>query len=257
MPGSASLEGAGAPRRNVVPQILDAAERAFAVQGFSGTRVEDIARACDLPKANVLYYFGSKEELYRAALLRVLELWLADADAWLVAEAEPRAAIGAYLRAKMAFSESRPEASSLFSQELLSGARVVRGFLEGELREHVARRAAIFREWQREGLMAPVDPVHFLFMLWSMTQAYADMRVQLQAVLGTRELGPADYATGLETIMTLVCAVFPTPSPSRAGNVSAGDRKRAPKGSPRTTHSSARPEEEGGTPPKGRRPRRG
>ena len=35
-----------------------------------------IAEAAGLPKANLHYYFGSKQELYRTALARILEDWL-------------------------------------------------------------------------------------------------------------------------------------------------------------------------------------
>lgn len=202
----------GVRRRNIVPQILDAAEQIFAARGLTGTRVEDIARICDIPKANILYYFGTKEDLYRATLFRVLELWLADADDWLLADKAPLDAIEGYVRAKIGFSASRPDASSLFSQELLSGAQIIRPFLENELRAHVDRRAEIFLGWQRAGLMVEIDPRHFLVLLWSMTQAYADMRVQFQAVLGKAHLARPQYETGVRTVMTMVSSLFPRPS---------------------------------------------
>ncbi|KXV55195.1 TetR family transcriptional regulator, partial [Gluconobacter japonicus] len=50
---------AGVPRRATVPQILNAAEWTFGTRGLKGTRLEDIAKVCDIPKANILYYFGS------------------------------------------------------------------------------------------------------------------------------------------------------------------------------------------------------
>ena len=35
-----------------------------------------IAQAAGLPKANLHYYFGTKEQLYQAVLTAILELWL-------------------------------------------------------------------------------------------------------------------------------------------------------------------------------------
>ncbi|MFT9165341.1 MAG: helix-turn-helix domain-containing protein, partial [Komagataeibacter saccharivorans] len=61
------------PRQNNTRQILDAAEKVFAAHGLSGTRVSDIAEASNLPKANIHYYFRTKEDLYRATLQQLLE----------------------------------------------------------------------------------------------------------------------------------------------------------------------------------------
>lgn len=46
--------------------IINAAERLFAVNGFSGTSVRDIAQAADVNLAMISYYFGSKEKLMEA-----------------------------------------------------------------------------------------------------------------------------------------------------------------------------------------------
>ena len=46
-------------------KILDAARREFGMHGFSGARVEAIARRAGVNKALIFYYFQSKEELFR------------------------------------------------------------------------------------------------------------------------------------------------------------------------------------------------
>lgn len=45
--------------------ITAAALALFATKGFDATSVNDIAKAAKLPKANVLYYFGDKETLWK------------------------------------------------------------------------------------------------------------------------------------------------------------------------------------------------
>lgn len=199
---------AGVPRRVTVPQILNAAEWTFGTRGLKGTRLEDIAKVCDIPKANILYYFGSKEDLYNATLARLLDVWLTDADTWLSPDRDPIEGLKGYVEAKIAFSRTRPEGSRLFAQELLSGGLMVQEFLRGELRAHVARHVAIFLDWQARGIMAPIDPTHFLLLLWSGTQSYADMQVQYEAILDRAPLTDADYDTGVATIMTLVGSLF-------------------------------------------------
>lgn len=54
-------------------RILDAAERLFAERGFAGTSLRDIASAARVNLAAANYHFGSKDELFRAAVLRRLE----------------------------------------------------------------------------------------------------------------------------------------------------------------------------------------
>src|SRR3546814_5945922 len=48
--------------------ILAAAEDVFATQGYRGATTAAIAKKAGLPKANVHYYFGTKEALYAAVL---------------------------------------------------------------------------------------------------------------------------------------------------------------------------------------------
>ena len=57
-------------------RILAAAEAVFAERGFEGATTAAIARRAGLPKANLHYYFATKEELYRRVLGRVLDAWL-------------------------------------------------------------------------------------------------------------------------------------------------------------------------------------
>ena len=47
-------------------QIMEAAEKLFAEQGFAGTSVRDIAEAAHVNLAMISYYFGSKEKLMEA-----------------------------------------------------------------------------------------------------------------------------------------------------------------------------------------------
>ena len=52
--------------------IVDAAITVFAQRGFLDTAISDIARAADLAVAAVYYHFAGKEELYGAAIGKVL-----------------------------------------------------------------------------------------------------------------------------------------------------------------------------------------
>ncbi|EHN11616.1 transcriptional regulator TetR family [Patulibacter medicamentivorans] len=57
--------------------ILDAAERAFRVDGYRGTKVEDVAEAADVAIGSIYSHFGSKDGLYHALAERSVELFAA------------------------------------------------------------------------------------------------------------------------------------------------------------------------------------
>ncbi len=183
--------------------ILTAAERVFAGAGFGGATMAAIAKASGLPKANLHYYFGSKQELYRSVLARTLQDWLVPTHG-ITPEADPRVAIERYIRAKMNLSQQRPHASKVFANELLHGAPVLKTLLETELRELVLAKAVVIDGWIAAKRMAPVDPVHLFFTIWAATQTYADFDVQVCAVLGLQELSTQDHARATEHVVALI-----------------------------------------------------
>ena len=193
----------GQIRRSNETLILGAAEKVFARNGFSGATMAAISTASGLPKANLHYYFGSKEVLYRAVLARILSDWLVPTHG-ITADAEPRAAIEQYIRAKMALSAQRPDGSKVFANELLHGAPVVHTLLSTELRQMVLQKAAVVQSWVDAGRMAPVDPIHLFFTIWAATQTYADFDVQVSAVLGRKTLTAKDHARATEHVVSLI-----------------------------------------------------
>jgi AcrR family transcriptional regulator len=55
--------------------ILDAAEAAFRVEGYRGTRMEDVAAAADVAVGSIYNHFGDKDGLYYALAERSAELF--------------------------------------------------------------------------------------------------------------------------------------------------------------------------------------
>ena len=184
-------------------RILGAGERVFARAGFNGATMAAIADAAGLPKANLHYYFGSKLDLYRAVLARTLHDWLVPLDG-LTPDADPREALAGYIRAKMAMSAQRPDASRVFANELLHGAAVVGDLMRTELRNTVRKKAAVIDGWIAAQRMAPVDSTHLFFTIWAATQTYADFDQQVRAVLGRDELTAHDHERATEHVVGLI-----------------------------------------------------
>ena len=184
-------------------RILKAAEEVFATAGFSGARTAAIARRAGVPKANLHYYFGTKEALYRRLLEAILEVWLGMGES-IRPEADPAQAFAAYIAAKVEHSSRRPYASKVFANEMLHGAPQLRSHLRHALRRWVAAKARVIEGWVAAGRMAPIETRHLFFVIWAMTQTYADFDVQVAAVLGRRRLAPRDYQAATALITQLV-----------------------------------------------------
>ena len=193
----------GQIRQNNELLILAAAEKVFARAGFGGATMAAIAEASGLPKANVHYYFGSKEVLYRAVLANILSDWLAP-TACITHDACPAEAIEQYIRAKMSLARLRPDGSKVFADELLHGAPVVKALLETDLRDLVISKAAVIKGWVNAGQMANVNGTHLFFTIWAATQTYADFDVQVSAVLGRSKLTAKDHDEATEHVVSLI-----------------------------------------------------
>lgn len=184
-------------------RILKAAEEVFATAGFAGARTAAIAKRAGVPKANLHYYFGTKEALYRRLLEAILEVWLGMGEL-IRPEADPAQAFAAYIAAKVEHSRRRPYASKVFANEMLHGAPRLRAYLRQALRRWVAAKAKVIEGWVAAGRMAPIDSRHLFFAIWAMTQTYADFDVQVASVLGRKRLAPRDYQAAAALVTRLV-----------------------------------------------------
>lgn len=184
-------------------RILGAAEKVFARAGYQGATLDEIARESALPKANLLYYFKSKEALYHAVITDILEVWLA-ALGEVSVDDDPAEALTGYIERKMYLSRERPDGSRVFAMEIITGAPVIGDYLRSTLRDWVERQGAVFRVWQRRGMMADLPPEHVFFAMWAMTQTYADFAPQVNAVLGVEDLEDTDFRVAVGTVTALV-----------------------------------------------------
>jgi TetR/AcrR family transcriptional regulator len=166
-----------------VERILDAGLAVFARHGFSGARIDQIAMAAEMSKPNLLYYFRTKEDLYRAVLNRTLDMWLEPLRE-LDPSKHPREALGHYIDRKLTYSRTHPVASRLFAIEIMQGAPHLSLVLSTELAQLIEAKKATIRKWVEEKRLAEVDPHHLLFAIWATTQHYADFAAQIQSLTG-------------------------------------------------------------------------
>jgi TetR/AcrR family transcriptional regulator len=190
-------------RRENERAILEAAEKVFAEAGFGGATMQLIADMAGLPKANLHYYFATKEDLYRRVVRQIFEIWL-DAAASFDDAPGPVEGIGAYIDAKMDISRSHPHGSKVWASEVMHGAPVIQDYLETTLRDWTDGRISVIQRWIDEGKMRPVDPRHLLYMLWATTQHYADFGHQIQTLNHGAPLSDRQWAEAKASVKETV-----------------------------------------------------
>ena len=182
--------------------ILQAAEKVFAEAGFGGATMQLIADMAGLPKANLHYYFPTKEDLYRRVVQDIFEIWLHAADSMDQAPG-PIEGIGAYIEAKMDISRRHPNGSKVWAFEVMHRAPVIQDYLETTLRVWTTGRVRLIERWIAEGKMGPVDPEHLLYMLWATTQHYADFGHQIET-LNAGPLSDADWHKATDSVKSMI-----------------------------------------------------
>lgn len=168
-------------------KILAAAQEEFISQGYRGATVQSIADRAGLPKANILYYFKNKENIYHAVLEQTLNMWdegIGDIDP----DNGPKVAIEKFVAAKVKMSFVNPKASKIYAMEIIQGAQHLKDFARTYLRQWVRVKAKLFQQWIDNGEMKSVDPVKLIFLIWSSTQHYADFETQVLTIMNR-----ADY----------------------------------------------------------------
>jgi TetR/AcrR family transcriptional regulator len=174
-------------------RILAAAEDVFAQFGYNGASVEAIAEQAGLSKQNMLYYFTSKEILYRQVLKAILDLWLEKMTLLEQAGEDPAAMLENYIRGKFEISRTHPNGSKVFANEIINGAPHLKEYLRERLLPQLEADIALVRGWIRDGIVDPIEPEHLFFTIWASTQTYADFSAQIELSLGKESLEADDF----------------------------------------------------------------
>ena len=191
-------------REKLELDILAAAKRLFAQRGYGGVSLDHIAKAVGASKQNLLYYFPSKEALYRRVLHGVLDVWLSYMDTLSQRPDDPEHALRDYIAGKLRFSREHPDDSRVYANEVISGAPIFAAEIAQRVIPALQADVAIFNRWAERGLCRQVDGRHLMVLLWASTQVYADWSSQISLVLGKKELDEADFAAAESLIVDMV-----------------------------------------------------
>jgi len=192
--------------------LLACAEAVFAERGLDGASTAMIAERAGLPKANLHYYFPTKLALYRRVLDDLFEDWHRAAGTF-EADDDPVAAIGGYVRAKMALSRRRPLGSKVWANEIIHGAEHMQDILSERVKPWFDTRVKVIDGWIARGLLAPIDAHALMYLIWATTQHYADFDAQIRALSGKRTFTQKAFDEKTEQVVQLVIRACGAVSP--------------------------------------------
>jgi AcrR family transcriptional regulator len=155
--------------------ILEAAEEVFARQGFAGARIETIGAEAGYNKSLIFHYFGDKEGLYRAIMVRLkkrmMEGYLGPLTAFAQCSDEMSASrLRIFLELSidryLAFLSQNPHTLHIMAWEAAEGWHT---FLENmkELEEHRACMICLgnfLHRAQEAGIINPKLNTRFVFL---------------------------------------------------------------------------------------------
>ncbi|RED50832.1 TetR/AcrR family transcriptional regulator [Aestuariispira insulae] len=190
-------------RRENEAIILQAAEELFAEFGLKGATMDRIAKRAGVPKANVHYYFSTKNDLYQRLIEDICDQWLQAAMVF-DQETDPATALSGYISAKMDQSRARPHGSKVWANEIISGAQFTHDYIAGHVREWLEGRELVIRRWIAEGKMDPIEPRPLMFMIWAITQHFADFGRQIEILNDDKPLDDEAFESAKETVTRVI-----------------------------------------------------
>ena len=190
-------------RINNERRILASAVKIFAGYGYQGATMRKIAEEASLPKANLHYYFQTKEQLYRQVLDRIFKDWLAAANTFDECE-EPVEALRGYIETKMDLSRKRPLESRIWAEEILRGAPLIQDQLEKTLAAWLDTRVKRITDWINKGTIQAMNPRILMYMIWAVTQHFADFESQIRALNQQQNLSDEQFTEAKKQVVQTI-----------------------------------------------------
>jgi TetR/AcrR family transcriptional regulator len=195
--------------------ILRAAAQEFAEHGIAGARTDAIARAAQVNKALLYYYFRDKETLYGAVLDNAFSGMKTTVFHVLDSELPPREKILAYVGAYFDFIASNQIYPKLMQREMMRAReghsvhidRLVKSYFQPIYR----RVGELLRKGIADGEFRDVDPAHFVPSMVAMIVFYFSSAPVMQRIVRFNPLAPKRIADRRAAVLDFISAALFTP----------------------------------------------
>jgi TetR/AcrR family transcriptional regulator len=206
--------------------ILNAAIAEFAERGFEGASIRGIADRLGLQHPLITYHYRSKDILWRAAaehaFAEIRAGW--DISAPENSDLSPLARLGEEYATLFRYTVAFPEFHRFMRQEALSNNPRLKWVAQTVLAPLLGRLIPQIVAAQKQGLLPPVDPILFHYMMVSLTATLSGFGPEMLITSGLS----ADDAKVAEAYWRLVEeTVFGAPACRNHSQVGKARRRRA------------------------------
>ena len=149
-----------AKKNGTVKRILRAAASVFSESGFSGARVDEIAKRAGVNKAMIYYHIGDKEKLYAEVISNVIGN-TAEMIAGKIRDIrDPEEKLRVYVRAFARNIDDNPQVAPVMMREVASGGEHLPEVVAQDIFRIVNMLKGILNEGVKEGIF--IEAVPFL-----------------------------------------------------------------------------------------------
>jgi TetR/AcrR family fatty acid metabolism transcriptional regulator len=140
-------------------QIIDAAIRVFARNGYYNSRVSDIAREAGIASGTIYLYFKTKDEILVTLFREKMAEWVAHVRREIAGEPDAIAKIRRLVALHFGVLESNPDLAEVVQVELRQGHKFFRGASAHEVSAYFELIESVLLEGVETGLIRPDLPV--------------------------------------------------------------------------------------------------
>jgi len=190
--------------------VLKAAERIFALQGFDGARIDQIARDAKVNKALIYYYFRSKERLFLAVLEDLFSGLQARIESAARSSSNAEERFFDMVTAYFDFVDRRRTYPQIIQREVIGEGKFL-GAIARHLQPMYKVATRIIQEGIKAGRFRKVDPGQLLLSAVGMIVFYFNSAKLFGMVAKTKALSPAGVALRRREIVELLKRGLLTP----------------------------------------------
>jgi TetR/AcrR family fatty acid metabolism transcriptional regulator len=127
-------------------QIIDAAIRVFARDGYYNSRVSDIAREAGMASGTIYLYFRTKDDILITLFRENMAHWLADLRKAIAPEPDAVGKLRRIVSMHFALLEEHPDLAEVVQVELRQGQKFLRGAAAQEITSYFAQIGSVLEE---------------------------------------------------------------------------------------------------------------
>lgn len=178
-------------------RILQAAQKEFANRGFSGARMEAIARGADINKAMLFYYFSSKDNLYRTVLFGVFSEFFGEIGRFISQQLTPDLLLEKFPEIYLRFIARHPDLVRIMVFDLIHNPENVTAAMAEIIHEKMLYKPRplldMIKRWYDQGLISEADPLHFMMNIVALSIFSFIGKPMVEAISGIKVENDEDY----------------------------------------------------------------